>query len=156
MRKFLLQLKVPFFHSPRSHSQDTVERFWFNSTAWHRDVITSRHDVIKLIFPISACRCARKMIFFVSMKIWVAEFKHVVSFVFAWWRHVMTSCQDVKNRLYSISACRSDREMILFFVSIVFRLAKFKNVIVFMFAWSHDVTSWRHKTYFSYISLSMF
>ena len=54
MRKFLLQLKVPFFHSSRSHSQDTVKRFWFNPTAWHRDVMTSQHDVTKLIIPISA------------------------------------------------------------------------------------------------------
>ena len=30
---FLLQLKVPFFHSSRSHWQDIVERFRFNPTA---------------------------------------------------------------------------------------------------------------------------
>ena len=61
---FFLQLKVPFFYSPRSHSQDTVERFCFNPTAWHRDVMTSRHDATKLIFPISACRCALERWFF--------------------------------------------------------------------------------------------
>ena len=159
MRKFLLQLKVPIFLSPRSHSQDTVKRFWFNPTAWHRDVMTSRHDATKLIFPISACRCARKMIlFFVSMKLWVAEFENVVSFVFAWWRHIMTSCHDVKNWLYSISACRSAREMILFWLySFPARLVwKCYRFCVCMMSWRHDVTSWRHKTHFSYISLSMF
>ena len=158
MKKFLLQLKVQFFHSYRSHSQDTVEGFWFNPTAWHCDVMTSQHDAPKLIFSISACKCARKMIFFVSMKLWVAEFEHVVSFVFAWWRHVMTSCHDVKNRRYSISACRSAREMILFcFYSFPARLVwKCYRFCVCMMSWRHDVTSWRHKTHFSYISLSMF
>ena len=101
----------------------TVERFWFKPTAWGCDVMTSQHDAPKLIFPISACRYVlERWFFFVAMKLWVAEFENVVSFVFAWWRHVMTSCHDVTNRLYSISACRSAREMIFFF-SIVFPLA---------------------------------
>ena len=96
MRKFLLQLKVPFFHSPRPHLQDTVERFWFDPTAWHCDVMTSQHDAPKLIFSISACRCDRKMILFLflwnfgllSSKMLLVLYLHddVMS-----WRHVMTS-----------------------------------------------------------------
>ena len=97
MRKFVLQLKVPFFHRPRLHSQIPVERFWFNPTAWHRDVMTSRHDVTKHILPISACRCARKMILVSFLWYLVAEFENFVSFLFAWLRHVMTSCHDVKT-----------------------------------------------------------
>ena len=106
--------------------------------------MTSQHDAPKLIFSISACRCARKMIlFFVSMKLWVAEFENVVSFVFAWWRHVMTSCHDVKNRRYSISACRSARlERWFFFCFYSFPA---RSVwICYRFLCLHDViTSWR-------------
>ena len=88
------------------------------------------------------------------MKLRVAEFEHVVSFVFAWWRHVMTSCHDVKNRLYSISACRRAREMILFcFYSFpACPVRKCYRFCVCMMSWRHDVTSWCHKTHFSYIS----
>ena len=57
-----------------------------------RDVMTSCHDVTKPNLPISACRCARKLTFFVSMvfmslssEIWIIfNFVHVI----ASWRHV--------------------------------------------------------------------
>ena len=144
MRKFLLQLKVPFFHSPRSHSQDTVERFWFNPTAWHRDVMTSRHDATKLIFRISACRCARKMILFLFLWYFGLVSSKMLSFLYLHddvtsWRHVMTSKTG-----YTLSQLVEVLERWFFFVSIVFRLAWSENVIVFVFAWCHDVMTWRH------------
>ena len=150
--KFLLSLKMPFFHSSRSHSQDTVERFWFNPTAWHRDVMTSRHDVTvsrgwvnitKLILPISTRRCARKMIhfcFYDTLGCWIRK---LCRFCIC----MMTSRHDVmpwrQRHAVLISACRIDR-MVIIFVSIVFRLAKFRNVAVFVFAWCHHVMTQRH------------
>ena len=96
MRKFLFQLKKPFFHSSRSHSQGTVEIFWFNPTAWHCDVMTSQHDAPKLIFPISACRCARKMILFLFLWNFGLLSSKMLSVLYLHndvtsWRHVMTS-----------------------------------------------------------------
>ena len=45
--------------------------------------MTSCHDVTKPDLPISARRCARKMIlFFVSMVFWVTEFENVIDFLF--------------------------------------------------------------------------
>ena len=123
MRKFLLQLKVPFFHSSRSHSQDTVERFWFNPTTWHHDVMTSRHDVTKLIFPISACRCARKMILFLFPWYFGLLRSEMLSVLYLHddvtsWRHVMTSKTGC-----TLSQLVEVLERWLFFVSIVFRFA---------------------------------
>ena len=147
MRKFLLQLKVPFFHSSRSHSQDTVERFWFNSTAWHCDVMTSQHDAPKLIFPISACRCARKMILFLFLWNFGLLSSKMLSVLYLHddvtsWRHVMTSkTGGTLSQLVDVLA------RWLFFVSIVFWVDKFKNIIDSVFAYvvmsCHDaMTSW--------------
>ena len=159
MKKFLLQLKVPFFHSSRSHSQDTVERFWFNPTAWHCDVMTSQHDAPKLIFSISACRCARKMILFLflwnvgllSSKMLSVLYLHddVMS-----WRHVMTSkTGGTLSQLVEVL----ERWFFFCFHSFSARLVWIcYRFCVCMMSWRHDVTSWRHKTHFSYISLSMF
>ena len=109
----LLSLKMPFFHSSRSHSQDTVERFWFNLTAWHCDVMTSRHD-IKLILPISARRCARKMIhfrFYDTLGCWIQK---LCRFCIC----MITSRHDVMSwrQRYAvlISAFRIDRNVIIF------------------------------------------
>ena len=123
---FLLSLKMPFFHSSRSHSQNTVERFWFNPTAWHRDVMTSRHDITKLILPISARRCARKMIRFCFYDTVVVS---MIRFLFLWyccWIQklcrfcicMMTSRYDVmpwrQRHAVLISAYRIDRKVIIF------------------------------------------
>ena len=148
---------MPFFHCPRSHSQVTVERFWFNSTAWHRDVMTSRHDITKFIFLSQLVdNVLERRFFFVSMKLWVAEFENVVSFVFAWWRHVMTSCHDVKKKLYSISACRSARRYYSF---LFLWFSVLLSIKMLSFLCLHEVMTWCHATKltnFSYISLSMF
>ena len=98
--------------------------------------MTSQHDAPKLIFPISACRCAGKMILlccYETMGCWIRK---CCQFCIC----MMTSRHDVKNRLYSISACRSAREMI-FFVSIVFGSPSLEML---SFWCLHDVmTSWR-------------
>ena len=66
------------------------------SIAWCRDVMTSCHDVTKPDLPISACRCARKLILFLfqwffrslsSMVLLIFQLREVVTS----WRHVMTS-----------------------------------------------------------------
>ena len=111
---FLPSLKMRFFHSSRSHSQDTVKRFWFNPTAWHLDVMTSRHDM-KLILPISARsrRCARKMIrfcFYDTLGCWIQK---LCRFCIC----LMTSRHDVmpwrQRHAVLISAWRIDRKMII-------------------------------------------
>ena len=58
--------------------------------------MTSRHDATTLIFPISACRCARKMILFLFL--WYSGLlsSKMLSFLYLHddvtsWRHVMTS-----------------------------------------------------------------
>ena len=114
MRKFLPQLEVPFFYSSRSHSQDTVERFWFNPTAWHCDVMTSQHDAPTFISLSQLVDVLERWFFSCFYKTSGCWVRKCCQFVFAWWRHVMTSCHDVKNKRCSISACRSAREMTLF------------------------------------------
>ena len=154
MRKFLLQLKVPFFHSSRSHSQDTVERFWFNPTAWHCDVMTSQHDAPKLIFPISACRCARKMILFLFLWNFGLLSSKMLSVLYLHddvtsWRHVMTSktgCTlsqlvEVLERwfffcFYSILGCQVQKYH-RFCIFICGHVTKWRYDVM---AWLYDVT----------------
>ena len=63
---------------------------------WCRDVMTSCHDVTKPDLPISACRCARKLIlflfpwFFRSLSSKMLLDFHLCDAVTSW-RHVMTS-----------------------------------------------------------------
>ena len=44
------------------------------------DVMTLCHDVTKPYSAISACRRARKLIFFISMVFWVTEFENIIIF----------------------------------------------------------------------------
>ena len=155
MRKYLLQLKVPFSIAPGPIHKKQLRYFDLTQP---RDTVTSwRHSMThpNLVSVSQLVDVLERWLFFVSMELRVAEFEYVVSFAFALWRHVMTSCYDVKNRRYSISARRSAREMI-FFVSIVYPACKVQNCYRFcvcMISWRHDVTSWCHKTHFPYISL---
>ena len=142
MNSFLLQLKVPFFHSPRSHSQDTLERFWFNSTAWHRDVTAWRYQTC---FPISACRCARKMILFLFLWYFVLLSSQMLSVLYLHddvtaLRHAVTSKTDC-----TLSQLVEVLKRWFFFVLIVFRLEKASlSLKMLSFLCSHDVTtSWR-------------
>ena len=93
---FCFNKKCHFSIAPCLIHKIQLRDFDLTQTAWHRDVMTSRHDVTNLIFPISACRCARKMILFLflwyfgllSLKMLSVLYLHddVTS-----WRHVMTS-----------------------------------------------------------------
>ena len=113
------------------------------SFVWCCDVMTSCHDVTKPDLPISACRCARKLIlFFVSMVFQVTEFKNVINFSFVWWRHVMTSCRDVTKPDLPISACRWARKLILFLFPWFVRSLSSKMLLIFHLC--DDVMSWRH------------
>ena len=149
MRKFLLQLKVPFFYSPRSHSQDTVERFWFNSTAWHCDVMTSQHDAPKLIFPISACRWARKMIIFLFLWNFGLLSSKMLSVLYLHddvtsWRHVMTSkTGGTLSQLVDVLA----RWLFFCFYSILgWQVQKYHWFCIckcgYVIKWRYDVMTW--------------
>ena len=122
--KIYASTKSAIFHSSRSHSQDTVERFWFNPTAWHCDVMMSQHDAPKLIFPISACRCARKMILFLFLWNFGLLSSKMLSVLYLHddvtsWRRVMTSkTGGTLSQLVEVL-----ERWFFFFVFIVFRFA---------------------------------
>ena len=102
--------------------------FWVNkfkyvinfSFVWCCDVMTWRHDVTKPDLPISACRCARKLIlflfpwFFRSLSSKMLLIFHLCDAVTSW-RHVMTSL----NLIY-LSQLVDVLESWFFFVSMVF------------------------------------
>ena len=104
-------------------------------TSW-RHVITSCHDVTKPDLPISACRCARKLIlflfpwFFRSMSSKMLMFFNYFD-VLVSWRHVMTSCHDVTKTVSLISGYGFARKMILFMIPWFFWLFILK-MLVFM------------------------
>ena len=105
-----------------------------------RHVMTSQNLIYYL--PISACRCARKLIlFFISMVWWANKFKNVINYLLVWGCYVTTSCHDVTIPDVPISACRCARKVI-FFVSMVFWVTEFENVIEFYLF--NVMTSWRH------------
>ena len=131
--------------------------------AWCLHAITWRHDVTawrtRTFFLISACRRAKKMIIFLFLWNFGLLSSKMLSVLYLHddvtsWRHVMTSktggtlsqLVEVLERwfffcFYSFPACL---------------VQKCYRFCVCMMSWRHDVTSWRHKTHFSYISLSMF
>ena len=138
---FLLSLKMPFFHSSRSHSQDTIERFWFNPTAWHRDVMTSRHDITKLILPISARRYARKMIrfcFYDTLSCGLLNSK-IMSFCICMMtsrhgvRHDATSWRHKTHFFKSVCQCSKNGDIQIHFCK--YSVAEFQTIIVYAFAY---------------------
>ena len=148
MRTFLLQLKVPFFHSSRSHSQDTVERFSFNRTAWHRDVMTSQHDESKLIFPISACRCTRKRIlfcFYKTLGCWVRKCCQFCICMMTSRHDVMSWLQEQAVLYISLVEVLERRFVFCFYSSPACRVQKCYRFRVCMMSWRNDVTSWCYK-----------
>ena len=133
----------------------------FNPTTWHCDVMTSQHDAPKLIFPISACRCARKMILFLFLWNFGLLSSKMLSVLYLHddvtsWRHIMTSCHDVKNRLYCSQLVEVlERWFFFCFYSFpAFLVQKCYRFCVCMMSWRHDVTSWCHKTHFSYVTIT--
>ena len=111
---------------------------------WCRDVITSCHDVTKPYLPISACRCARKLIlflfpwFFRSMISKMLIISHLCDAVTSL-RHVMTSL----NLIY-LSQLVDVLESWFFFCFHGFLGQRVQNVIDFLFVWNRDVMTSCH------------
>ena len=122
------------------------------SFVWWCDVMTSCHDVTKPDLPISACRCARKLIlfsfpwFFRSL-----SSKILLIFQFLWCCHIMTSCHDVTKPDLPISACRYAIKLILFLFPWFFRSLSSKMLLIFhlcdaLTSWCHVMTSFHDVT----------
>ena len=110
---------------------------------WHHSVSTWRHDVTEPTVHISACRCARKLILFLSPWFFrsliskMLLISHLCDDVMSW-RDVMTS----QKPDLPISACRCATELILFLFPCFFRSLSSKMLLIFHLC--DDVTSWRH------------
>ena len=121
---------------------------------WCRDVMTSCHDVAKPDLPISACRCARKMIlFFVFMVFRSLSSKKSLTFYFCdavtSWRHVMTSLN-----LINLSLLVDELENWFFFCFhgyVGHWFQRYWWIVIRMMSWRHDVMSWRHKNCLTYL-----
>ena len=120
--------------------------------------MTSCHDVTKPDLPISACRCARKLIlflfpwFFRSLSSKMLLIFHFCDAVTSW-RHVMTSL----NLIY-LSQLVDVLESWFFFCFHGF-LGHWVQKCYWFFTcvmpWRHDVMSWRHfMTSLNFIHLS--
>ena len=111
---------------------------------WCRDVMTSCHDVTKLDLPISACRCARKLILFLFSWIFRSVSSNMLLIFYlsddvTSWRHVMTS----QNLVYS-SQLVDVLKRWFFLHWDGLRVAEVKYVIISVFAWWHHVMSYRY------------
>ena len=130
----LLLFLFPWFF--RSLSSKMLMIFSF---AWCRDVMTSCHDVTKPDLPISACRCARKLLLFLFPWVLGHWVQKCYDFQFVWCSCIMTSCHDVTKIFSPIPGCRFDRKMILFMILWFFWLLILK-MLVFMYLWD-DIMS---------------
>ena len=118
--------------------------------------MTSCHDVTEPDLPISACRCARKLIlFFVSMFFRSLSSKMLIishlCFAVTSWRRVMTSL----NLIY-LSQLVDVLESWLFFCLHGFVGHWVQEdwwFFIRMISWRHDVMSWRHKNCSTYLRL---
>ena len=112
------------------------------SFVWCCDVMTSCHDVTKPDLPISACRCARKLIlflfpwFFRSLSSIMLLIFHLCDAVISW-RHVMTSLNLIY--LYQLVDVL---ESWFFLFSWFFRSLSSKMLLIFHLC--DALTSWRH------------
>ena len=126
---------------------------------WRHSVSTWHHEVTELTIHILACRCARKMILFFVSIIWDFESsssKLLLIFLYdavTSWRHVMTS----QNRIH---LSRDQLVYVLenwFFFLFLWIFWSLSSKCYWFFScvmtWRHDVMSWRHKTWFTYLSL---
>ena len=126
------------------------------SMSWCLDVLLWRHKTWFIIYSISACRCPRKLILFL-FPWFVGSISSIILLIIYLFevvtsrRHVMTS-----QTLMYLSQPADVLEKWFFFVSMVFfgslSLKMLLNFICSML-WRHDVISWRHKTWFTYLSL---
>ena len=106
-----------------------------NVTSWRHWIYTTLHQETYFLY-LSLQVCSRADPIFVSVISLVAElnFVIVIVFAFAWWNNVTKWRHDVIEHAVPISACSSARD-IYFFVSIVFWVSEFKNIIDFIFAY---------------------
>ena len=123
---------------------------------WRHSVSTWRHDVTEPTIHISACRCARKLIlflfpwFFRSLSSKMLLTSHLCDDVTSW-RHVMTS----QNPIY-LSQLVDVLESWFFFCFHSFLghwVQKCYLFFICVITWRHVVMSWRHKTWFTNLSL---
>ena len=107
------------------------------SFVWCRDVMTSSHDVTKPDLPISACRCARKLLLFLFP--WILgplSSQMLLNFHLC---DVVTSCHDVTESNLSISACRCARKLLLFLFPWFFRSLSSKFYWFSICAWCSSI-----------------
>ena len=85
----------------------------------------------------------------------VTEFENAINFLFLWFRDVMTSCHDVTKLDSPISACRRARKFIHFCLHgfVGHWVQKDWWFFICMISWRHDVMSWRHKNWSTYLRL---
>ena len=120
-------------------------------TSW-RHVMTSQN----LILSISASRCARKLILFLFLWFFRSLSSKMLLIFYlrddvTSWRHVMTS----QNLIY-LSQLVDVLESWFFFCFYGFLghwVQKCYWFFICVMTWRHDVMSWRHKTWFTYLSL---
>ena len=121
-----------------------------------------QRDINKRTDFISACKCAGELILFSFL--WFLWWLNSTWLLSSYLHDGITSRNDVMtslNMLY-LSQLVDVLERWFFFVSIVFWVAKFKNIIDFVFSYvvmsqSDTMTSWhdymRHKTHSVYINV---
>ena len=125
---------------------------------WRHSVSTWRHEVTELTIHILACRCARKMILFLFLWYFESWSSKLLLIFYLYdavtsWRHVMTS----QNLIY-LSQLVYVLESWFFFCFHGFLGHWVQNCYWFficVMTWRHDVMPWRHKTWFTYLSLYM-
>ena len=114
---------------------------------WWRDVMTSCHDVTTLDLPISACRCAWKLILFCFHGFsghWVQNCYWFFICVMTW-RHDVMSWRH--KTWFTISQLVDELESWFFFCFHGFSghwVQKFGWFSILSMFLRHDVTSWRH------------
>ena len=150
VRKLILFLFLWFFSSLSSNLL-LIFHLYNHVTSW-RHVMTSHNQIL----PISACRCARKLIlslflwFFKSLSSNLLLISHLCDHMTSW-RHVMTS----HNQIY-LSQLVDVLESWFFFCFYGF-LGHWVQIcywfLICVITWRHDVMSWRHKSWFTYLSL---
>ena len=123
---------------------------------WRHSISTWRHEVKELTIHISASRCDRKMILFLFLWFFESQSSNMLLIFHLYdavtsWRHVMTS----QNLIY-LSQLVDVLESWFFFCFHGFLghwVQKCYWFFICVMTWRHDVMSWRHKTWFTYLSL---
>ena len=115
------------------------------SFVWCCDVMTSCHDVTKPDLPISACRCARKLILFLFRWFFRSLSSNMLLNFYLYdamtsWHDVMTSL----NLLYLSQLVVVLESWFFFRFDGFFRSLSSNMFVKFLFVWCRDVMTWRH------------